>query len=92
MRNIAMLTMHSCPAGRPGARDVGGMNVYVTHVARELAKSGCRVDIYTRSDRAHGRHVANITPFVRVIHVDAGPGRRVQARPVGSRARVRRSR
>ena len=73
MRNIAMITMHSCPAGRLGTRDVGGMNVYVTHVARELAKSGCRVDIYTRSDRAHGQHVAEITPFVRVVHVEAGP-------------------
>ncbi len=73
MRNIAMLTMHSCPAGRPGTRDVGGMNVYVTHVARELAKSGCRVDIYTRSDRAHGAQIVQISPFVRVIHVDAGP-------------------
>lgn len=73
MRNIAMLTMHSCPAGRPGARDVGGMNVYVTHVARELAKSGCHVDVFTRNDRGHGEQVINITPFVRVIHVDAGP-------------------
>lgn len=73
MRNIAMLTMHSCPAGRPGTRDVGGMNVYVTHLARELAKSGCRVDIYTRSDRAHGQQIVEITPFVRVLHVEAGP-------------------
>ena len=73
MRNIAMLTMHSCPAGQPGTRDVGGMNVYVTHVARELAKSGCRVDIYTRSDRTHGQQVVEITPFVRVVHVKAGP-------------------
>ena len=73
MRNIAMLTMHSCPAGRAGTRDVGGMNVYVTHVARELAKSGCRVDIYTRSDRAHGQKVVAISPFVRVVHVEAGP-------------------
>ena len=73
MRNIAMITMHSCPAGRFGTRDVGGMNVYVSHVARELAKFGCKVDIYTRGDRAHGQHIVEITPFVRVIHVKAGP-------------------
>ena len=73
MRNIAMLTMHSCPAGRPGTRDVGGMNVYVTHVARELAKAGCRVDIYTRTDRAHGGQTIQLSPFVRVVHVEAGP-------------------
>ncbi len=73
MRNFAMLTMHSCPAGRLGARDVGGMNVYVTYLARELAKAGCRVDIYTRNDAVHGQKVVNITPFVRVIHVEAGP-------------------
>ena len=73
MRNIAMLTMHSCPAGRPGTRDVGGMNVYVTHVASELAKAGCRVDIYTRTDRAHGWQTIQLSPFVRVVHVEAGP-------------------
>ncbi|MCY4529160.1 MAG: glycosyltransferase, partial [Chloroflexi bacterium] len=49
------------------------MNVYVTYLARELAKTGCRVDIYTRSDRAHGEEIVNITPFVRVVHVEAGP-------------------
>lgn len=73
MRNIAMLTMHSCPAGRPGERDVGGMNVYVTHVARELAKAGCRVDLYTRSDHPHGREVVELFPSVRIVHVAAGP-------------------
>ena len=65
-----------CTAALPGVPAPGtwaGMNVYVTHVARELAKFGCRVDIYTRSDHAHGREIVNITPFVRVIHVDAGP-------------------
>ncbi len=73
MRNIAMITMHSCPAGHPGTRDVGGMNVYVAHVARELAKSGCRVDIYTRGDRVHGWDIVQMSPFVRVVHVEGAP-------------------
>lgn len=73
MRNIAMLTMHSCPIGQPGEGDVGGMNVYAAQVARELGKAGYRVDLYTRRDRAHPQPVVRIAPSVRVVHVDAGP-------------------
>lgn len=72
-RNIAMLTMHSCPIGQPGEGDVGGMNVYAAQVARELGRAGYFVDLYTRRDRAHSQPVVEIAPSVRVAHVDAGP-------------------
>lgn len=73
MRNIAILTMHSCPVGRPGERDVGGMNVYVTHVARELAKSGLRVDLFTRCHDPNDHLVTDVAPGARVVHLPAGP-------------------
>jgi D-inositol-3-phosphate glycosyltransferase len=73
MRHIAMLTMHSCPVGLPGERDVGGMNVYVTNVAGELAKFGYTVDLYTRCHDLDDQLVTDLVPGVRVIHLPAGP-------------------
>ncbi|GAJ10368.1 unnamed protein product, partial [marine sediment metagenome] len=45
---IAMLSVHSCPMGNLGAKDTGGMSVYIRELARELGKQGIWVDIYTR--------------------------------------------
>ncbi len=44
---IAMLSLHSSPLGPLGTRDTGGMSVYVREVAREMARSGHSIDIYT---------------------------------------------
>ena len=35
---IAMLSAHSCPVGNLGAKDTGGMSVYIVELARELGK------------------------------------------------------
>ncbi len=40
-----MLSAHSCPVGRLGTRDTGGMSVYVLELARELGKLGHKVDV-----------------------------------------------
>ena len=45
---IAMLSVHSCPMGNLGAKDTGGMNVYIREVARQLGNRGHLVDVYTR--------------------------------------------
>ena len=45
---LALLSLHSCPAARPGRRDTGGMNVYLLQVARQLGRAGVRVDVFTR--------------------------------------------
>jgi D-inositol-3-phosphate glycosyltransferase len=42
---IAMLSAHSCPVGKLGARDTGGMSVYIRELSRELGKLGHSVDI-----------------------------------------------
>jgi len=70
--SIAMFSSHSCPLGRLGTRDTGGMNVYVRELSRELGKLGHRVDIYTRAhDRRHAQ-IESPAPGVRVIHIQAG--------------------
>jgi D-inositol-3-phosphate glycosyltransferase len=70
---IAMLSVHSSPTGPLGARDTGGMSVYIRQVARRLARRGHQVDVFTR---ACGQAPAPewIDSGVRLIRLDMGPG------------------
>ncbi|MCL2615977.1 MAG: glycosyltransferase, partial [Dehalococcoidia bacterium] len=70
---IAMFCIHSCPLGQLGARDIGGMNVYVREVSRYLGQMGHLVDIYTRAHDVRDRQIDSPYQNVRVIHIQAGP-------------------
>jgi D-inositol-3-phosphate glycosyltransferase len=76
-RSIALISEHASPLATLGGVDAGGQNVYVAHLARQLAAMGDRVDVYTRRDRADLPEVVDWVPGVRVIHVPAGPAREV---------------
>lgn len=75
---IAMISEHASPLAATGSVDAGGQNIYVAHTARELARRGYEVDIFTRRDDASLPTVVRTQPGVRVIHVDAGPARFVR--------------
>jgi D-inositol-3-phosphate glycosyltransferase len=49
------------------------MNVYVRETARELARMGVAVDVFTRSQNASIPRVADLGEGARVIHLPAGP-------------------
>ncbi|MDO8568464.1 MAG: glycosyltransferase [Dehalococcoidales bacterium] len=69
---IALLSVHSCPLGRLGTRDTGGMSVYIRELARELGKRGHIVDVYTRiHDDSHGQ-IIELGENARLIHLKAG--------------------
>ncbi|MBI2964800.1 MAG: glycosyltransferase [Chloroflexi bacterium] len=70
---IAMVSVHGCPYIRAGEKDAGGMNVYVLETARELARRGARVDVFTRRHDLRDEQVMHLSPRARVIHLDAGP-------------------
>src|SRR5579875_187717 len=71
---IAMLSVHTSPLVLPGsAQDAGGMNVYIRELARELGRSHCTVDIFTRRTQAAQPEIVQLAPRVRVIHIEAGP-------------------
>ncbi|MHB1414154.1 MAG: glycosyltransferase [Chloroflexota bacterium] len=75
MHRIAMISVHSCPLGRLGSKDTGGMNVYVRELAAELARAGLRVDVYTRKLDPRDPLVAEMAPGVRLVRLEAGdPG------------------
>jgi D-inositol-3-phosphate glycosyltransferase len=69
---IAMLSAHSCPVGKLGTRDTGGMSVYVLEIARELGKRGHFVDIYTRVHDPKDKQIIELGYNARLIHLKAG--------------------
>jgi D-inositol-3-phosphate glycosyltransferase len=72
-RKIAIISEHASPIATLGGADGGGQNVYVAHIARQLAKRGHSVDIFTRRDDPYKAPVVSLAPNLRVIHVPAGP-------------------
>jgi len=70
--NIAIISIHSCPLGVLGGRDTGGMNVYIRELARELAKRGHAIDIYTMAHQPQHGPPINLGQNVRIIHLETG--------------------
>jgi D-inositol-3-phosphate glycosyltransferase len=72
---IALLSVHTCPLAALGGKETGGMNVYVRELARELARLGLEVDVFTRSQDPAIPRVVALAERARVVHVAAGPQR-----------------
>jgi D-inositol-3-phosphate glycosyltransferase len=71
---IAMLSVHTCPIATLGGKKTGGMNVYVRDYSSELARSGIKVDVFTRSeDDCQPMVCHDLGNGARVIHIAAGP-------------------
>ncbi|MBI2860909.1 MAG: glycosyltransferase [Chloroflexi bacterium] len=69
---VAMLSTHSCPLGRLGGRDTGGMNVYVRELAREMGRRGHLVDVFTRAHDPLHEETIDFGANARLVHVRAG--------------------
>jgi D-inositol-3-phosphate glycosyltransferase len=72
-RRVAVLSVHTSPLDQPGTGDAGGMNVYVTEVARRLAARGVEVDIFTRATSGDLDPAVLMDDGVLVRHITAGP-------------------
>ena len=72
-KRIAMLSVHSCPLGRIGERDTGGMSVYIRELSRELEKQGFLIDIFTRRQCKEHPYLVNLGKNIRLVHIKAGP-------------------
>jgi len=70
---VAMLSVHACPMAKLGGRDSGGMNVYVRELARDLARRGIEIDVFTRQREHDHPVIQEIAPGARVIHIESGP-------------------
>lgn len=69
---IAILSVHSCPVGNLGAKDTGGMSVYIRELARELCHQGHTVDVFTRVHDPADPQVVDLGEGARLIHIKAG--------------------
>lgn len=72
-KRIAMISYHTCPLALQEGKESGGMNIYVFELAKELAKKGCTVDVFTRMQDETSEYIVNVLPNFRVIHLKAGP-------------------
>ncbi|MEH3155593.1 MAG: D-inositol-3-phosphate glycosyltransferase [Gordonia paraffinivorans] len=73
LRRVAVLSVHTSPLAQPGTGDAGGMNVYVWQTARELARRGVEVEIFTRATSSADEPVVHAADGITVRHVVAGP-------------------
>ena len=69
---IAQVSYHTNPVAPLGGRHTGGMNIYVSELARELARRGHHVDIFTRLD-GERPEVTSLAPTLRLVQLAAGP-------------------
>lgn len=72
-RRVALLSIHTSPLDQPGTGDAGGMNVYVLETARQLARNGVEVEIFTRATSSGLEPSLEVAPGILVRHVTAGP-------------------
>ena len=71
---IAMLSVHSSPLGRAGAKDTGGMSTYIRGLAGALGQMGHRVDIFTCAAGPGEDEVQEIAAKVHLVKITAGLG------------------
>lgn len=65
--------VHTSPLDQAGTGDAGGMNIYVTETAQQMAAQGIAVDIFTRRATADLPDIVDLGNGVRVIHLNVGP-------------------
>lgn len=71
-KRLAVISYHTCPLSDEVDAEIGGMNVYVLELSKELARKGCTIDIFTRSQSVDSPRVVQVLPTLRVIHLPAG--------------------
>ncbi|MFD9895659.1 D-inositol-3-phosphate glycosyltransferase [Amycolatopsis sp. NPDC059027] len=67
------MSVHTSPLEQPGTGDAGGMNVYISQTATEMARRGVEVEVFTRATSSDQPPLAELAPGVTVRHVPAGP-------------------
>ncbi|MDP2919340.1 MAG: glycosyltransferase [Dehalococcoidia bacterium] len=74
---LAVLSVHSCPLGKLGGKDTGGMNVYVRELAGVLGRQGHTVDIFTHRHENQHPEIIELASNARLIHIKSGNGESV---------------
>jgi D-inositol-3-phosphate glycosyltransferase len=67
------MSVHTSPLEQPGTGDAGGMNVYISETAMEMARRGIQVEVFTRATSSALSPIVELAPGVLVRHIPAGP-------------------
>ncbi len=73
VRRVAMLSLHTSPLEQPGTGDAGGMNVYVSELAKRLTDLGVEVEVFTRATSSERPPLERADAGFLVRNVVAGP-------------------
>ncbi len=68
-----MISYHTCPLAQQEGKESGGMNIFVYELAKELAKKGVAIDVFSRLQDEKDGHIVKVAPNFRVVHLKAGP-------------------
>ncbi|MCG3755135.1 glycosyltransferase [Amycolatopsis sp. Poz14] len=74
---ISMVSEHASPLAALGEADAGGQNVHVAGLSAALVRGGHEVTVYTRRDDPDAPAAVETPAGYRVVHVPAGPARRL---------------
>ncbi|WP_020659549.1 glycosyltransferase [Amycolatopsis benzoatilytica] len=74
---VAMVSEHASPLAALGEEDAGGQNVHVAELSAALSRGGHDVTVYTRRDDRSAPATVDAPGGYRVVHVPAGPARRL---------------
>lgn len=75
MLRIATISVHGCPLAQLGGKDIGGMNLYVRQLSRELGRRGLKIDVFTHWHDPDLPQEVEFGENARVIHLRAGESR-----------------
>lgn len=76
-KRTAIISYHTCPLSDIEGGEIGGMNVYVLELCKQLAAKGLMVDIFTRSQDKDNQRVVKVSDNLRVIHIVAGEEKKI---------------
>jgi len=71
-QRITVLSYHTCPLSDVEGGEIGGLNVYVLELCKQLARKGYIIDIFTRSQGKNNQKIVEVADNLRVIHIVAG--------------------
>src|SRR5205823_3591936 len=71
-KRLALISEHASPLATVGGVDAGGQNIAVAELAKELARLGFAVDVFTRCCSPTEPEIVQWHPRIRVIHITAG--------------------
>lgn len=69
MSRIAMLSLHTCPLALQEGEEIGGMNIYVLEIAKQLVKKGFAIDIFTYFHAPVLERIIVLESNLRIIHI-----------------------